>query len=124
MQYICIYMFLLLVALYYPRIVTLINDFQKEVIDIADIDDIAKSCYTEIPNAIKELEATDMESVVNFSDMESCKKVDALCPVLSSALKGAMGGKDRKPDGESASDHATRTLCYGAIFKARLVFNM
>ncbi|XP_066930033.1 uncharacterized protein [Clytia hemisphaerica] len=96
-----------------------IENEKKEVIDLADIDDIAKSCYTEIPNATKELEAADMESVVNFSDVESCKKVGALCPVLSSALKGAMGGKDRKSGGESASDHATRTLCYGAIFKAR-----
>lgn len=63
-----------------------------------------------------------MDSVVNFSDTKSCKKVDALCPVLSSALKGAMGGRDRQPDGETPADHATRSLCYGAIFKARLVF--
>ena len=92
-----------------------------EVIELADLDDISHACFTEFPNAVKELEAPTVESIVNFSDVESCKAVDARCPVLSSALKGAMGGKDRKPDGESSVDHAIRTLCYGAIFKSRLV---
>ncbi|XP_066924568.1 uncharacterized protein [Clytia hemisphaerica] len=92
---------------------------KMEVIDLADLDDISHACFTEFPNAVKELEAPTVESIVNFSDAESCKAVDALCPVLSSALKGAMGGKDRKPDGESSVDHAIRTLCYGAIFKSR-----
>ena len=60
-----------------------------------------------------------METVVNFDDVEACKKVDSLCPVLSHALKGAMGGKYLQTDGESHSDYAVRSLCYGAIHKAR-----
>ena len=92
-----------------------------EVIDLSDLDAIAQSCHTEFPNTLKELAVPNIESVVNFSDVECCKKIDALCPVLSSALKGAMGGKDWKSEGESSSDLATRTLCYGAIFKSRSV---
>lgn len=83
-----------------------------------DLNDISKSCYDEFSN-VKELQAVDMESVVNFDDIEACKKVDSLCPVLSSALKGAMGGKHRQVDGESPSGYAVRTLCYGAVLKAR-----
>lgn len=90
------------------------------MIDLADLNDISKSCYDELRD-IKDLQAVDMKTIVNFDDVDACKNIDTLCPVLSSALKGAMGGKDQQIDGESPSDHAIRSLCYGAIFKARYV---
>lgn len=40
---------------------------------------------------MKELDANDVQAVVNFDNVEACKKIDTLCPVLSTALKGAMG---------------------------------
>ena len=90
----------------------------KECIRLDDLNDISKSCYVEFSN-VRELQAIDMQSIVDFDDVETCKKVDTMCPILSSALKGAMGGKDRRIDAESPSDHAIRSLCYGAIHKAR-----
>ena len=68
------------------------------------------------------MQQVNVENLLQFSDVEMCKKFDTFCPVLSSALKGAMGGKDRKADGETPSDHSIRTMCYGAIYKARFVF--
>lgn len=83
-----------------------------------DVNDISKAYYDEFKN-MKALDSNDVDSVVNFDDVEACRKVDELCPVLSNALKGAMGGKHLKIVGESPLDHAVRTLCYGAILKAR-----
>ena len=87
-----------------------------------DVNEISKACYDEFAN-MKALDSNDVDSIVNFDDVEACKKVDELCPVLSNALKDAMGGKHMQSDGESHTDHAIRTLCYGAILKARYINN-
>lgn len=54
----------------------------------------------------------DVNSLTTFSDVSFCKEIDELCPVLSSALKGAAGVEEN--DG-----FAQRTLCYGSLFKSR-----
>jgi len=66
------------------------------------------------------MQLDDMENLLNFNDKEMCEKIDSVCPVLSSALRGAMGGKNQLGESpESPNYFVIRTLCYGAIFKAR-----
>ena len=101
--------------------------FLQPEINVSDIDEISKACHLEFQRVfeIKELQSVDNDSLLKFSDINLCKTIDAACPVLSNALKGAMGSKDRRrEDGEPPANLAARTLCYGAIFKSRFVPNL
>jgi len=86
---------------------------------LTNVDEISKACYDEFQYVTQGMQPVDIENFLRFSDVDMCKKLDTFCPVLSSALKGAKGWRNRKESGESPSDHAIRTMCYGALFKAR-----
>ena len=75
---------------------------------------VATKCQKEMEEVERKstIKTVDVESLTSFDDLNFCKEIDNLCPVLSAALKGASGasGNDRM---------GPRTLCYGTLFKAR-----
>jgi len=78
-------------------------------------------CYLEFQDVRKNcpsIESTDANDLIEFSDSKICKLIDEACPFLSSALRGAMGSKYT----ELSKENCARTLCYGAIYKCRFVF--
>ena len=62
------------------------------------------------------IKQTDIESLLNFSDSELAEEIGEICPVLSAALKGAMGSVNNRDKNEAK---VARSTCYGTIFKIR-----
>ena len=61
------------------------------------------------------MKGTNVDDLLKFNDVDFCKEIDRLCPVLSAALKGALGSKIE----EAPSSFAVQTLYYGALFRNR-----
>ena len=59
------------------------------------------------------IKAVDIQSLINFDDRRFCTEIDKLCPILSAALKGASAADN------TVDKFGSRSLCYGALFKAR-----
>ena len=57
----------------------------------------------------------DVDNILSFKDVDFCHELDAICPVLSAALKGSLGSIHE-------DTHEAKVCCttlYGAIFKIR-----
>lgn len=83
----------------------------------SQLDDITAACYAEIQNIEKHsfMKEADSSSIKELNDLVLCEQIDTLCPVLSSALKGAQGSVHR----DTNDAKICRTLCYGSVFKTR-----
>ena len=52
---------------------------------LSDVEEISKACYAEFQSVTQAMQQVDVENLLQFSDVEMCKKLDTFCPVLSSA---------------------------------------
>ena len=54
----------------------------------------------------------DVERIINFDDNKFCFEMEQMCPIISAAIKGALGLGLNSDDSK-----AIGTGIYGAIFK-------
>lgn len=84
------------------------------------LEDVLKEIKTRCENEISLLERrssisnVDVKSLINFDDSELCLEFDSYCPVLSTAIKAAMGDFVK-----NVNNYGPRLQIFSTMFKTR-----